>query len=289
MEITKQISNFNHYKGNKVEAIIIHYVGAVSTAKNNADFFGGGNRNASAHYFVDDNEIRQVVEDYNGAWHIGDSNTKYNNKNTIGIEQCCVLKDGKPYVSEKTEANTVELVKKLLKTHNLSANVVLRHKDVSGKLCPNWSDERWNNFKSKLTTTVAPPVNTKIDVFYQVYANGRWLPEVKNLSDYAGIDGQRIQGIKCRVSKGDILYRVRLTNGKWLPWVRNHEDYAGIIGQNIDCIQIRSQANSKKSKYRVRLTNGRYLPWVTDYNTTDDNGYAGINGYTIDRLEIELI
>lgn len=34
-----------------------------------------------------------------------------------------------------------------------------------------------------------------INVTYQVYTGGRWLPNVTNLTDYAGIYGSPIQGV----------------------------------------------------------------------------------------------
>ena len=34
--------------------LVIHYVGAVSSAKNNCEYFYSTYRGASAHYFVDD-------------------------------------------------------------------------------------------------------------------------------------------------------------------------------------------------------------------------------------------
>lgn len=55
MKINKKISKYNQSgrNGNKVSFIVIHYVGAVSSAKNNCIYFCNGNRNASAHFFVD--------------------------------------------------------------------------------------------------------------------------------------------------------------------------------------------------------------------------------------------
>ena len=71
LPIQRKISAYNHYKGNNIKYIVIHYVGATGTAKNNADYFYGGDRQASAHYFVDDGSIWQSVEDFNGGWHVG--------------------------------------------------------------------------------------------------------------------------------------------------------------------------------------------------------------------------
>lgn len=166
LKIQRKISAYNHYTWNKPQYIVIHDVGAKSTAKNNVDYFAGGNRGASAHYFVDDTSIWQSVEDKHGAWHCGDGYGKYGitNQNSIGIEMC--LPSGT--VTAKTEQNTLELVKYLMAKYNVPTDRVVRHYDASRKNCPGqfnldgkWT--RWNAFKAKLVakpTPVAPPKTT---------------------------------------------------------------------------------------------------------------------------------
>lgn len=154
LPIQRKISAYNFYSGNKVKYIVIHDVGTVSSAKNNVDYFSGGNRNASAHYFVDDNSIWQSVEDHNGAWHVGDGYGKYgiDNQNSIGIEMC--LK-APLTVTDKTVANTIELTKYLMQKHNVPIERVVRHYDASRKVCPgsfkgnNWA--KWSDFKKRLS------------------------------------------------------------------------------------------------------------------------------------------
>ena len=169
LPITRMISKYNHYETNVVKYIIIHYTGNnTDSAKNNAIYFNGGNRNASAHYFVDDVSIYQVVEDNKGAWHIGNSKTAPNNKNSLGVEMCC--KNG--VVTEKTEENTLQLVKYLMKKYNVPIANVRTHAEVTnyGKTCPNWSAnswQRWKNFKNKLvssSTTTSVKVGDKVKV-----------------------------------------------------------------------------------------------------------------------------
>ena len=168
MDINKNITTVNRTLMNNrnIEYIVIHYVGAVSTAKANTDYFKSVNRQASAHYFVDDNSIWQCVEDKDSAWHCGGglqglSGHKYYkkclNSNSIGIEMCCYKNSkGTLDISDKTIENTIELVKVLMKKYSISADKVIRHYDVTGKKCPApfVSDEnRWNNFKSKLSAS----------------------------------------------------------------------------------------------------------------------------------------
>ena len=164
LPITRMISKYNHYETNVVKYIIIHYTGNnTDSAKNNAIYFNGGNRNASAHYFVDDVSIYQVVEDNKGAWHIGNSKTAPNNQNSLGVEMCC--KNG--VVTEKTEENTLQLVKYLMKKYNVPIANVRTHAEVTnyGKTCPNWNAngwQRWKNFKNKLVSTPSTTTSVKV-------------------------------------------------------------------------------------------------------------------------------
>lgn len=157
------ITNFNNRNTNP-KYIVIHYVGGVSTAKNNADYFYSTYRGASAHYFVDENSIWQVVEDNDTAWAVGGS--KYNNaggsmygiiknSNSLSIEMC-VKKDanGNWYYEQATLDNTAELVQAKMAQYGISANNVYRHYDVTGKPCPeNYLDDvSWSILKAKLTS-----------------------------------------------------------------------------------------------------------------------------------------
>ena len=147
MKIQKLISDYNNQSryGESIEWIVIHYVGAVSTAHDNARYFAGGDRQASAHYFVDENEIWQSVEESRAAWHCGGplqgvNGHKYfgicTNRNSIGIEMCVVKKGGKYIIKEKTVDNTGELVRDLMKRYGVSKEHVITHYQVTGKSCP---------------------------------------------------------------------------------------------------------------------------------------------------------
>lgn len=164
MVINKKISITNRTvmsnKNNKY--IVIHYVGAVSTAKANASYFYSTYRGASAHYFVDDTSIWQAVLDKNAAWQCGGGSQgsggkkffgKCKNSNSIGIEMCCKKKSGKLYITDKTIENTAVLVKKLMKKYNIPASNVIRHYDVTGKNCPApyISEKKWVALHKKLT------------------------------------------------------------------------------------------------------------------------------------------
>ncbi len=172
-KITKKISKVNRtvYSRRCIKYLVIHYVGAVSTAANNAAYFYTANRGASAHYFTDDTSIWQAVEDKNAAWHCGGGlqgsgghsfYQKCTNGNSIGIEMCCKKdKSGKLYITEKTIVQTAKLVQYLMDKYDIPASRVIRHYDVTGKNCPApyIAEEKWNKLRQTLTgkKEVIPP------------------------------------------------------------------------------------------------------------------------------------
>ena len=141
------------------------------------------------------------------------------------------------------------------------------------------------------TPIPTPTEPTKIDVTYQVWddVKNTWLPNVKNLEDYAGIFGHDVCALFASLSRGNIFYKVHTKGGKWLPEVKNREDYAGIFNKPIDALCIRTDTG-KTVKYAVHLRRRkRWLPFVSGYNTADsNNGYAGILGQEIDAVKIYI-
>lgn len=137
------------------------------------------------------------------------------------------------------------------------------------------------------------PSDKKVNVYYRVKTKKHgWLPEVKNLEDYAGWQDSPITDVAIRVDKGSIWYQVHIKGGKWLPKVTGYNikdsanGYAG-NGKPIDAIRIYYNTPSdirpyKKVKYRVNN-----LPWMYD-NEPDSSGdtFAGVLGKNVTKLEI---
>lgn len=149
--IKKQHTKVNYSNINiPVKFIVIHDTGVPGqSAKNNADYFENTYRGASAHYFVDEDQIIEVVPPGKKGWHVGDDKDDsdgINNGNTIGIEFCAEKdKTFKP----ETIVNGQLLIQKLMKDYGVSANKVVRHYDASGKNCPQFmnTDGKWTLWK----------------------------------------------------------------------------------------------------------------------------------------------
>jgi len=162
MEI-KQIlahqSNYNKGRKQPIQFIVVHYTANNwDTAQGNGNYFGQPNRNASAHYFVDESNIVQSVKDTDTAWHCGAKSYKHpkcRNDNSIGVEMCSEKDDkGQYYINEQTQNTAIKLIKVLMEKYNIPIENVLRHYDVTGKMCPEpfvRNEVQWLNFKKKLS------------------------------------------------------------------------------------------------------------------------------------------
>jgi hypothetical protein len=141
-----------------------------------------------------------------------------------------------------------------------------------------------------------PTPGKQVNVYYRVKteANG-WLPEVRNLDDYAGYNDSPITGVAIRVDKGRVEYQVHTMNGRWLSKVSgcNINDYLnGYAGDGnvIDCIKIYYYTPDdirpyKKAKYKVNN-----YSWQYDTETGGgQDGFAGNYGYSMKKLWIEIV
>lgn len=140
----KQCNSTNYKAGrtSDIKYIVIHYTANDGdTAKNNADYFSRADVKASANYFVDEIETWQSVKDTDTAYHCGTTGAYKHpycrNANSIGIELCS-RKDSKGnyYFKDATVENAVKLTKALMAKYNIPATNVIRHYDVTGKVCP---------------------------------------------------------------------------------------------------------------------------------------------------------
>lgn len=164
----------NYTKGRvqNIQYIVVHYTANDGdTAKGNCTYFSSSGRNASAHYFVDENHVYQSVADKDTAWSVGASayvHKRCRNSNSISVEMCSRMDTcGDYYIMEDTVSNTVQLVKNLMKQYNIDEKNVLRHYDVTGKQCPEpfvRDTNQWALFKRRLEEGEMDKASVKIHV-----------------------------------------------------------------------------------------------------------------------------
>ena len=167
----------------KIQFIVVHYVGDVGSAANNVAYFNGGNRSASADFFVGhDGVICQYnpTIEHRYSWHCGGGRqTAYGgaffnqctNGNSIGIEMCCRKNGNVWYFEDATVKACVELVQYLMNRYGVPLGHVIRHYDVTGKFCPGipgWipptgSEAKWTAFKTAVAGYGAPDLSDGSD------------------------------------------------------------------------------------------------------------------------------
>ncbi len=161
MEIKQMLAHQSNYKKCRkqdIQFIVVHYTANNGDkAEGNGNYFVQANRNASAHYFVDENTIVQSVKDTDTAWHCGAKSYKHpkcRNDNSIGVEMCSEKDDkGQYYINEQTQNTAIKLIKVLMAKYSVPIENVIRHYDVTGKICPEpfvRNQVQWLDFKQKL-------------------------------------------------------------------------------------------------------------------------------------------
>lgn len=150
-----------------IKYLAYHYSAGASSAPGRAVSMKSTwekSQRASADFGVDDRDICQFNPDPKNyyCWSVGDKKNPSGgggklygiatNRNTISIEICSNIKKGadvsKPnhsgwFYTEESLNNAVKLGKILMKKYNIDIDHVVRHYDVSGKLCPGllgWND-----------------------------------------------------------------------------------------------------------------------------------------------------
>lgn len=198
------IANRKNY-GSKRSTSVIKYLVYHYTANDgdtdeaNAKYFHNNVVKASAHRFVDDDSVTISVPDNYVAYHCGgglQGNTGHKfykictNTNSIGIEMCDTIRNGKHEVSSKTRANAIALGKEIVKKYGIKKENVIRHFDVTGKNCPAYfvkDEEAWKKFRDEIFETENKEFKT-----YLIKVNTKSL----NVREGAGTNYKVVKTIK---------------------------------------------------------------------------------------------
>lgn len=136
-----------------IQYVVMHYTGNDGDSDEaNGNYFKGANRQASAHYFVDDDSVTCSVPDDYVAWSVGGAKwddcwttgggSLYGiakNSNSISIEICDTIPDGRVYPSDATINNAADFAAQKLVEYGLGTDKLIRHFDVNGKHCPDYA------------------------------------------------------------------------------------------------------------------------------------------------------
>lgn len=141
----------------KVRGIVVHYTANPGTdAMDNRNYFNNlpklnqGKKNktyASSHFVIGlEGQLVQCIPLAEMAYASNDRNT-----DTIAIECCHPDKSGK--FNQATYKALTELTTYLCIKYDLDEEDVIRHYDVTGKMCPRYfveHEDKWNQFKVQI-------------------------------------------------------------------------------------------------------------------------------------------
>ena len=235
--------------GRKIEQICLHHMAGRLTAEQCGKIFQQVGRYGSSHYGIGyDGRIGQYVDESDTAW--TNSNWDSNCK-SVTIETSD--NDNSWYVNDTTLNSLIKLVADIAKRNNLGTLVpgknLTWHSMFTSTTCPG----DYLRSKMQYIADEANKINgygsatsdTKANVYYRVKTQKHgWLPEVKNLEDYAGWENSPITGLAIRVDKGSIKYRVHIKGGNWLPYVTGcnindfNNGFAGDGKNIIDAVEV---------------------------------------------------
>ncbi len=128
-----------------IKNIVVHYVGNPgTTAQNNRDYFDKSDTTVSSHFVVGiDGEIIQCVPLYEKSAASNDRN-----KDTISVEVCHPDESGR--YSDATYKSLIKLLTFLCENFSLDEQQIIRHYDITGKICPKYyveHEDAWENLK----------------------------------------------------------------------------------------------------------------------------------------------
>lgn len=292
--------NFTYGRsGRKIEAITIHHMAGVLTAKQCGEIFQTPGRNGSSHYGIGKNgEIACYVGEENTAW--TNSNWDSNCK-SVTIETSNSVYGGNWAVSDKVLNQLIKLVADIARRNNLGKLVkgknLTWHSMFANTSCPG------PYLLSKIDYIIAEankinggiPSGNDVNVYYQVETKEDGvLPMVKNLEDYAGYKDHPIRYLAMKVDKGSIKYRVTTISGITLDWVTRCD----IKDHNLGCAGNGEPIATVEAYYYtpediVRESGYKYIYYkVNNYPYQKDtikapgfDGYAGVKGIIATKFQ----
>lgn len=289
----------NYTKGRNgitIEAITIHHMAGRLTAEACGRIFQQVGRYGSSHYGIGyDGKVGQYVDEKDTAW----TNSNWNsNCKSVTIETSD--NDNSWYVNDTTLNSLIRLVADIAKRNNLGKLVPSKnltwHSMFTNTTCPGDYLRSKMQYIADEANKINGAEKSAVNAFYKVRTQKHgWLPEVKNLDDYAGWENSPITALAIKVDKGSIKYRVHIKGDNWLPYVTGYDmsDYNnGFAGDSvsiIDAVEVYYYTPNdirpyKKAKYKVN----DYPYQYDNEKTNGQDGYAGVMGVPATKFQISI-
>lgn len=282
--------------GRKIEQICLHHMAGRLTAEQCGRIFQQVGRYGSSHYGIGyDGSIANYVDEEDTAW--TNSNWDSNCK-SVTIETSD--NDNSWYVNDITLNALIKLVADIAKRRNLGKLVpgknLTWHSMFTSTDCPgDYLRSKMQYIADEANKINNESTSNEVNVYYRVKTQKHgWLPEVKNLEDYAGWENSPIIGLAIRVDKGGIKYRVTTISGKTLGWITGYDinDYisgwAG-NGEPIALVEAYYFTPSNIRPYQYAYYKVNNYPYQKDLIKGNGfDGFGGVRGVPMTKFQIYI-
>lgn len=296
--------------GRDIRYIVVHYTGNVTdTAYNNARYFKSVNRNASAHYFVDEHSVWRSVADKDEAWAVGrnyGANNLYGivtNNNSISVELCST----NGVFPETTLEIAATLIAGLMDKYKISINNVHTHFEVCTKACPGWSgwgavggNLKWVAFKQRILVKTSatgkekPVVYTNTQKQYPLDPKGKDFPHYRvhqtkigwnypcPVGQGAGCLGFQIEALKIDFPNHEVKAKAHIQKQGTIDYGKvNSKSVIGSVGKKLRLEGVWLTIPGYKAR---AFCGDKWLPW----QKCDGNHLIGTQGKSMPMYSIQI-
>lgn len=147
----------------KPKGIIVHNTAGSASAIDERNTMVNANNTISYHVVIDEANIVEIIPFNRNAWHAGDGEYGFANRNLIGIEIARSTSDKALYL--KAEDNAATYIANALKDYGWGVDKLYKHKQFSATACPHRTEELgWKRFIDKVQKELEALKNPKPQV-----------------------------------------------------------------------------------------------------------------------------
>ena len=257
--------------------------------------------NGFAHYYVAQDGVLQAEDDWNMAWHCGDTN---GNSEYLGVEICQSMGDLEVFKHNEEKAFQLVASKCIQYGITPNENTIRLHQEVYATSCPHRSVEIHGGMKStkayfierirahvkQQTAKPSESPKPKTPLWYQAHVSGKgWMDAVNGGT--AGPVGQNraLEAIKIDMRKLDFKIKARAhiqnIGLKDFGYIK-HDTVIGTTGKglHLEAIELIAEGlKGKKLQARVHIQDIGWTRW-----TSGMIGTVGMNK-KIEAIELRLV
>ena len=115
----------------------------------------------------------------------------------------------------------------------------------------------------------------RVKLEYQALVDGQGWSPWKKAPEEVGVAGKKVLGVKARVERGSIRYRVAMTGGDFTAWMKDGEPADAAPGKAVEALEVEFLNIAREGQtfeYRVAWKSSEWGPWLTPDQTSEKEG-----------------